>query len=200
MDLFKALPKGAQAEIQRRTIASTSVRFNNNQFEGTSQSRNTSMTLRLIKDGKMSLSTSSKPGSEEEMLENSNGFRGSYRKTAWHALLGGQLIRGDDFLWLGEGRSSWTTDVDCEDLKKEVLQQFDWAKDIVGFEPGAYPVIFAPSQVGFLMAPFLACLNGQGVRARDLPAQGEDGAAACRPEGDHRRRRDAPARDVECPL
>lgn len=235
MGLFKALPKGAEAEFHTTTIASTSVRFNNNQFEGTSRSGNTAMTVRVMKDGRMSMSNSSKPGSHEEMLKsalgmvgygtgvdyefpgpsvigdielfsddvltmdfarmtaigeelldavreydprirasagagwdtvevtlsNSRGFSGSYRKTGWRVSLGGQLIQGDDFLRLGESRGSWSLDIDYDDIKKEVIRQFEWARNTVGFEPGTYPVIFAPSQVGFLMAPFLACLNGK---------------------------------------
>lgn len=233
--IFKELPKGAQAEIHTRTVDSVSVRFQNNEFAGTSKSRNTSSTLRLIQSGKMSVAGSSKPRSEKEMLKNalelvkygndvayefpgqspisemeiacdkvsqvdlktmveisedlllamrecdaairasasvgwremavtlanSNGFDGSYRKTVWSASVGGRLIQGDDFLGFGESRSSWSTDIDYEGLKKEAAQRFEWARHVTDFVPGTYPVIFAPGEVGNLMRPFLSSLNGK---------------------------------------
>lgn len=97
----------------------------------------------------------------EVSLENSSGFQGSYRKATWNAALGGQLIQGDDFLWLGEGIAAATPDLDYSGLKRFIIQQFEWSKNVVPFEAGAYPVIFAPEQVSFLTTPFLACLNGK---------------------------------------
>jgi len=230
-------PPGTQGEIFVRTVFSRQVRFNNNEFEGTSLSKNTSTTLRLIGGGKMSVAQSSRVDAEaltemvgnavaalpfgtpvgydfpgpaevkplelysnkvpdlslkelvdiaedllqtvrkydpairassgagfeevEVSLHNTAGFFGSYKKTVYRVGLGGQLIQGDDFLRFGEYRTSWTNDVDYEELKKEVIQQFEWARNVVPFTAGTYPVVFAPQQVGFLMTPFLACLNGK---------------------------------------
>ncbi len=237
--IFNGLPRGAQGELYTRSIRSTSVRFANSQFEGTSQSRNRTITLRVILDGRLSAATTSEPGESaamelvekalravkygtavgydfpgaapvaqiplsdprvpatrlEEMvaigrdflgtllaaerrlrasagieaeevevsLVNTAGFAGSYRKTAWHAGCGGQLIQGDDFLRVGESRNAAGPDLDYEDMKKEALRELEWARETVPFGAGSYPVIFAPSQVGFLVTPFLASLNGKAI-------------------------------------
>jgi PmbA protein len=105
----------------------------------------------------------------EVSLINSAGFNGHYQKTTWEAKLGGQLIQGDDFLWVYTALTSNTPDLDYDRLKQEVIQQFDWSKEIVPFAPGSYPVIFAPAQVGFLTAPLLACLNGRAIFSKISP-------------------------------
>ncbi len=253
--IFKELPAGAQAELHTRTTNSVSVRFQNNEFAGTSKSRNTNSTLRLIQSGKMSVAGSSKPRSETEMLENalslvkygnnvaysfpgpskvpemelacdevskvdlktmveisedllnamrkcdpairasagvgwhettvslanSNGFNGTYRKTAWSASVGGRLIQGDDFLGFGESRSSWSTDIDYEDLKKEAILMFERARHVTGFAPGTYPVIFAPGEVGNLLRPFLASLNGKAFVQGVSPLKERIGEQICDP-------------------
>jgi PmbA protein len=99
----------------------------------------------------------------EVSLINSNGMSGQYQKTVWEANLGGQLVQGDDFLWVKTALTANRRDLDYEKLKKDVIQQFDWSKEIVQFAPGSYPVIFAPGQVDFLTAPLLACLNGKAI-------------------------------------
>ncbi|MGE5653809.1 MAG: TldD/PmbA family protein, partial [Bacillota bacterium] len=233
--IFQSLPSGVQGELMTRRVQSIEVSFSDSEFQDIQNSINASSTLRVIKDGRMSVATSTKPDSEEQLvanalasvrfgtpvkydlpgaadlakieladerqldtktmveiaddltqsllrydpriranagvgrdevevrLANSNGFDGSYRKTIWGAGLGGQLIQGDDFLWLGEQTVSIGPDLDYEALKKDVLQQFIWAKNTVPFAAGTYPVIFAPIQMGFLMTPFLACLNGKAI-------------------------------------
>lgn len=255
MGLFDALPRGVQAELHTRTLVSSSVRFMDNEYEGSLESTNTAMMLRLIKDGKMSVVASSKPGSEEEMLrdalgivgygnavrydfpgpspvedielysedasrmdirgmaeigedllaavreydrrirtgaavelqkvevslQNSNGFAGRYKKTGYYAQLYGRLVQGDDFLSCWDGRDSWTTDIDHAALKKTLIEQFDWAKTVVGFDAGAYPVIFAPSQVAFLMNPFVSSLNGKAIASKISPLQERMGEAILDP-------------------
>ncbi len=99
----------------------------------------------------------------EVALENTNGFSGKYSKTVFQASLGAQYIQGDDFLRLGEFRSSWANDIDYRELKKEVAQLFEWAKETTDIEPGAYPVIFAPGEIDNLARPFIASLNGKSV-------------------------------------
>lgn len=101
--------------------------------------------------------------SHRASLRNSVGFDGSYRQTEWQAFLGGQLVQGDDMLWFGEGLTSCQLITDLANLKREVIQQYQWAKDTVPMEAGSYPVIFVPGEVTHLITPFLACLNGKAV-------------------------------------
>ena len=96
-------------------------------------------------------------------LANSNGFEGEYEKTSWQVALGGRLIDGDDMLSIYERSVASEFSDDYEDLKQEVMDRFDKASTIVPAESGTYPVIFAPSQVNFLIRPLAACLSGTMV-------------------------------------
>lgn len=113
---------------------------------------------------------------ETVSLANTAGFSGAYRKTGWSYYLGGQLVQGDDMLWLGE----WVTGASLRDnyaaLKQDVIHRFERAKTIVPFQAGVYPVIFAPAQVGYLLEPFLASLNGKAIMRDISPWKGKRGA------------------------
>lgn len=108
-------------------------------------------------------------------LSNSNGFSGEYSKTIFRAGMGAQYIQGEDFLRFGEYRSSWTNDIDYEELKREVIQLFEWAKEITDIDAGSYPVIFAPGEVGNLLRPFIASLNGKAVARGISPLEDKIG-------------------------
>lgn len=66
--LFENLPEGAQAELYRRVSRSWGVRFQNSTFEGTSESRLDTKTVRVIQSGKLSMASGSRPGSEADLL------------------------------------------------------------------------------------------------------------------------------------
>ncbi|MDP2872851.1 MAG: TldD/PmbA family protein [Bacillota bacterium] len=236
-DLFESLPTGVQAELRVSKVHTAGVRFANSEFEGTRETLHEVSALRVVKDGRMSLAASTKPGSDRELLDaaleaakygtpvpegfsfpgpagipqislvseetraaglaqmiavgedltsamlahdrrlrvmaaaerdeievslrNTAGFSGSYAKTVWSSGVGCQLVQGEDFLFFGESRTRVDPHEDYDGLKREVIQVFDWARETAPFAAGAYPVIFAPSEVSYLMAPFLACLNGK---------------------------------------
>lgn len=109
-------------------------------------------------------------------LANTAGFAGSYRKTGWSYYLGGQLVQGDDMLWLGEWVTGANLRANYAALKQDVIHRFERAKTIVPFHAGVYPVIFAPAQVGYLLEPFLASLNGKAIMRDISPWKGKRGA------------------------
>jgi PmbA protein len=67
--VFHNLPESAQAELHRRLTRSWGVTFQNSMFEGTSESNLDSKTVRVIKSGKLSTATGSRPDSEAELLK-----------------------------------------------------------------------------------------------------------------------------------
>lgn len=236
-DLLASLPTGVAGELRVSKVRTAGARFANSEFEGTRETLYELQSLRVIRDGRMGVATSTKPGGCGELVEaaleaarygtvvpdgfsfpgaaafepitltseetraagfervigvgedlmsamlaydrrlrvmagaernevevsllNTTGFAGSYSKTVWSVGVGGQLIQGDDFLFHGESRSRIDPQEDYDGLKREVIQVFDWAREVVPFTPGTYPVIFAPSEVAYLMLPFAACLNGK---------------------------------------
>lgn len=235
--IFAALPAGVQGEVFTVRRRTTQARFANSQFEETTHSTNTRTTLRVIGGGRLSASSSGKPGSGAELVENcletvrygtrvnyefpgpaelpsvelydetvtrvelpamvalaeelnaavvacdpriramasvrrevtevtlanTRGFSGSYQKTGWSVHLGGRLIQGEDMLWIGDGESSCTHRTDYSELQANVTERFRRARATAGFAAGSYPVIFAPAEVGFLLRPLVACLDGKAV-------------------------------------
>lgn len=247
--LLQSLPSGVQGELLNSKGASLSVTYADSQFEDIKNSQAQNATLRIIKDGKMAMASSSKPNDQQNLIENAlamvkfgteikhdfpgpadypelkiideavtqvelktmvdiaedlvgalrdydsriqvmagitrgeesvslantAGFSGQYRKTGWSYYLGGQLVQGDDMLWLGQ----WIAGADLRDdyaiLKADVIHRFERAKAIVPIKAGSYPVIFAPGQVGYLLEPFLSSLNGKAIMRDISPWKGKRG-------------------------
>lgn len=240
-DLLQRLPAGVQGELLTSRSSALSVTYANSEFEDIKNNNSYKASLRVIKDGKMALASSSKPQDEQQLVENAlaivkfgnevkhsfpgpascqeialvdplvkemelqtmvdiaedlvaavvdydsrikvmagvtrqeqtvtlvntAGFAGSYQKTGWYYYLGGHLVRGDDMLWIYEMVAGCDLRENYAVLKEQVIQHFERAKTIVPFKAGTYPVIFAPSQVGYLLEPFLASLNGKAIM-RDI--------------------------------
>ena len=248
--LLQSLPTGVQGELLTSKSSSQSISYADSQFEDIQNSRSLNATLRVIKDGKMALASSSKPNDEQTLLENAlaivkfgtevkhefpgpasydeleivdeavtqvelptmvdiaedlvatlinydsriqvmagvtreeqtvslantAGFSGGYRKTEWSYYLGGQLVQGDDMLWLGEWVTGANLRDNYSDVKADVIHRFERAKTIVPFNAGVYPVIFTPAQIGYLLEPFLASLNGKAIMRDISPWKGKRGA------------------------
>ena len=60
-ELLQALPAGVQGELLTSRSSSLSVTYANSEFEDIKSNSSFNATLRVIKDGKMALSASSKP-------------------------------------------------------------------------------------------------------------------------------------------
>lgn len=247
--ILQSLPQGVKGELLTSQGSSVSVAYADSQFDDIQSKKSASSTLRVIKDGKLAVATSSKPNDEATLRENAleiakfgtvidhefpgqadyaeldlvddavraidtktmveiakdmitaitdydprikaaadvtkteqsvsltntAGFSGSYGKTGWSYYLGGQLVQGDDMLWLGEWVSGCDLRDNYEATKADVIKRFELAKTIVPFAAGSYPVIFAPGQVGYLVAPFLASLNGKAIMRDISPWKGKRG-------------------------
>jgi len=105
----------------------------------------------------------------ETALQTSNGFNHSYRKSAWScgAYIG--LVQGDDRLRLRAGDISMRPDIDMKKIKDELAQKLEWAKNIVPFEAGAYPVIFTPGEMTYILNPVVQSLNGMAIQRKVSP-------------------------------
>lgn len=249
LQLLQRLPADVQGELFVSKSSALSASYANSEFEDIKNTSSYSATLRVIKDGRMALASSSKPQDDESLVDNalaivrfgnevnhgfpaaaprsdvplvdprvrevdlqtmvditedlvaavvnydsrikvmagvtreeqrvelanSSGFFGSYDKTGWHYYLGGQLVQGDDMLWLYEVVTGCDLRNNYGALKAEVIDRFERAKTIVPFKAGTYPVIFAPNQVGYLLEPFLASLNGKAIMRDISPWKGKRG-------------------------
>ena len=102
-------------------------------------------------------------------LQTSNGFNHSYRKSVWNCGASLSFVQGDDRLHLWSSARSMGPSFDLKNLKDELARKLEWAKNVVPFEAGAYPVIFTPGQLGFILNPVLQSLNGMAIHRKISP-------------------------------
>ena len=102
-------------------------------------------------------------------LETSSGFSHSYRKSGW--VYGGsiELMQGDDLLSIYEYELAMRPDLNLKKLKDTIARKLEYAKTVVSFNAGAYPVIFTPGEVGNIVNPVIASLNGLAVYRKVSP-------------------------------
>jgi PmbA protein len=101
---------------------------------------------------------------ETTEIINSRGGHGSYRRSSYSLVIGGQLIRGQDFLSIWEWESSCGTGLDHRDLAAGAIRKFDLAKNVVPVTTKRMPVIFTPRGVASVLLPrFSVALSGKTV-------------------------------------
>jgi PmbA protein len=101
---------------------------------------------------------------ETTVLLNSRGGRGAYRKSRYTLLVGGQLIRDQDFLSIWEIAAACGPDLDHRALADTVIRKFDLAKTVVPAQTKRMPVLFTPRGVlSILWRPLGAALSGKSV-------------------------------------
>lgn len=105
----------------------------------------------------------------EVSLKTSEGFDHSYRKSIWSGGGSVELMRGEDLLAIYDGKMSMGPDIDFKKLIADMKQKLEWADKVVEFKAGAYPVIFTPREVGSVLMPIIASMNGQAVYRKISP-------------------------------
>ncbi len=95
---------------------------------------------------------------------NSRGGEASYRQSVFSLGVSGQLIKGTDMLFVGDGQSSGRPITDTKDVTEAVLRQLDLARENAVIATKSLPVIFTPNGVaGALVSPLMAAFNGKVV-------------------------------------
>jgi len=105
----------------------------------------------------------------ETALQTSSGFNHSYRKSTWYCSPSIGLVQGDDRLGIWMGDMSMRPDLDLKKLKDNLAQKLEWAKNVVPFEAGAYPVIFTPGQMSYVLNPVVQSLSGTAIQRKISP-------------------------------
>ncbi len=101
---------------------------------------------------------------ETVLILNSRGGSGSYRKSSYTLVIGGQLIRGQDFLSIWEYEASCDVAIDHRRLADTAIRKFDLAKTVVPVSTRRMPVIFTPRGVASVLLPrFGVALSGKSV-------------------------------------
>ncbi len=97
-------------------------------------------------------------------LLNSRGGHASYRKSSYTLIVGGQLIRGQDFLSVWEYESSCAPGLDHRALADAAVRKFDLSKHVEAVTTRRMPVIFTPRGVAFVLLRYLdVALSGRSV-------------------------------------
>ena len=95
---------------------------------------------------------------------NSRGGQAEYKKSVFSIGVVGNLVRGTDMLFVGEGQSSCHPLADVGEIAKFVLRQLDLAKNQASAPTKTLPVIFSPEGVASaLISPLMAAFNGKTV-------------------------------------
>ncbi len=109
-------------------------------------------------------------GTVSVRLINSKGGQAEYRKSVFSLGVEGQLIRGTDMLFVGEGQSSCHPINDISGITEVVFQQLEFSKNNTSIKTGELPVIFTPRGVASaLVQPLMAGLNGKIVLEGSSP-------------------------------
>ena len=120
-------------------------------------------------DDRLTVSTHLSATYSEVSLKTSNGFDNSYRKSVWSCGGAINLTQGDDRLRFSESISQMGPSFDTKVIKNTIATKLEYAKNTVPFKAGAYPVIFTPDEVGYVVNPVLASLNGMAVHRQVSP-------------------------------
>lgn len=101
---------------------------------------------------------------ETTVILNSRGGHGTYRKSSFALVIGGQLIRGQDFLSIWEYDTRCGIAIDGMALARAAAEKFEVAKPIATVRTGNLPVIFTPRGVAsVLLSRFGVSLSGKSV-------------------------------------
>jgi PmbA protein len=97
-------------------------------------------------------------------LINSRGGKAEYKKAFFSLDIEGNLIKGTDMLFVGEGESSCHPLLDPKGVIDAVLKQLDWAREIAKVPTKVLPVIFTPNGLASaLIYPLTSAFNGKIV-------------------------------------
>ncbi len=112
-------------------------------------------------------------------IANTNGGRFSYRDTSYSAWVYGNLIRGTDMLFVGDGDASCRADLDLKSVEESVLRQLAWSRRAAEVRTADLPVIFTPLGVASaLAAPLTMAFSGRLVHQGQSPLAGRLGEKA----------------------
>jgi PmbA protein len=99
---------------------------------------------------------------ETTRLVNSLGLDCSYTDTTLSGYIAAELIRGDDFLSVGDGQTE-RGHLDPDRIAQSIIKRLQWAKKNVKPPTGKVPVLFTAKAADMLWETVQAALNGKQV-------------------------------------
>tara|TARA_B100000029_G_scaffold500694_1_gene572827 strand:- start:249 stop:1577 length:1329 start_codon:yes stop_codon:yes gene_type:complete len=109
------------------------------------------------------------------MVNSANGHF-HYEKTSFGYGFEATLIRGDDMLFVHDGRSSVGPYFEIDETVNSIFRQLEWAKNSASIKTSHMPVIFLPSAVpSVIISPLVSALSGKSVLLGTSPLAGKIG-------------------------
>ncbi|MEN9218040.1 MAG: metallopeptidase TldD-related protein, partial [Gloeomargarita sp. DG_2_bins_126] len=110
------------------------------------------------------------PGFGEVQILTHAGATAHYQRQSLSASIGGNWVRGEDFLQIYSYEVTDGQPPDYDRLLKEVMQKYTWAATTTSVAGGSIPVLFTPRAVaGVLAGLFESLLSGQAVVQQATP-------------------------------
>lgn len=105
---------------------------------------------------------------ESTRLVNSLGLDCSHSDTTLSCFVSAELIRGEDFLSVGDGQTE-RGNLDPAAIARNIIQRLNWAKKNVLPLSGKVPVLFTAKAADMLWGTITAALNGKRVIEKASP-------------------------------
>ncbi len=110
------------------------------------------------------------PGFGEVQILTHTGAQAHYQRQSLSASLGGNWVRGEDFLQIYSYEVTDGQAPDYDRLLREVMQKYTWAEHTTTVTSGTLPVLFTPRAVASVLAGlFESLLSGQAVVQQATP-------------------------------
>jgi len=110
------------------------------------------------------------PSCGEVQILTDGGAQAHYQRQSLSASLGGNWVRGEDFLQIYSYEVTDGHDPDYERLLQDVIQKYTWAEATTSVTGGTMPVLFTPRAVAsVLVGLFETLLSGQAVVQQATP-------------------------------
>ncbi|MEN9258860.1 MAG: metallopeptidase TldD-related protein [Gloeomargarita sp. SRBZ-1_bins_9] len=110
------------------------------------------------------------PSAGEVQILTDKGAYARYQRQSLSVGLGGNWVRGEDFLQIYSYQVTDGSPPDYQRLVQEVVQKYRWAEQTTSITGGNLPVLFTPRAVASVLAGlFEAMLSGQAVVQKATP-------------------------------
>ena len=109
-------------------------------------------------------------------LLNTNGGHFRYSRSGFGLGFEGTVIRGEDMLFVFDGKNSISPMTDVSGIVASIIRQLDWAKESATLQTKSMPVVFMPTAVpSVIIGPLLSALNGKSAYQGTSPLVGRLG-------------------------
>jgi predicted Zn-dependent protease len=178
-----------QAEAYQVSNEETPVRFEANRLKELNSRHTSGVAVRVIANGRIGFASSTRPGDVRDVVQAAmetapfgpeahfdfpkqaaNGARFAYKATMYSAFVYGNLIRGTDMLFVGDGDASCSPQLDTGAVQASIVRQLENARSHASCRTAEMPVLFTSIGVAdALLGPIVMAFSGRLVHQGQSP-------------------------------